>query len=81
MCKILSVVVAFFLWALANSTFLGRDSLPLVLIHIYGHIALCQQKYNIQALGIIPVVETHCTLTNPQSQSLDWVEHWQHDQH
>ena len=32
MCKILSVVVAFFLWALANSTFLGRDSLPLVLI-------------------------------------------------
>ena len=32
MCKILAVVVAFFLWALANSTFLGRDSLPLVLI-------------------------------------------------
>ena len=35
MCKILAVVVAFFLWALANSTFLGRDSLPLVLI--IGH--------------------------------------------
>ena len=35
MCKILSVVVAFFLWTLANSTFLGRDSLPLVLIYIY----------------------------------------------
>ena len=36
-------------------------------------IALCQQKYNIQALGIIPAVETPCTLTNPHSQSLDWV--------
>ena len=32
MCKILSVVVAFFLNACVNSTFLGRDSLPLVLI-------------------------------------------------
>ena len=42
-------------------------------IHIYGYIALCQQKYNIQALGIIPAVETPCTLTNPHSQSLDWV--------
>ena len=31
MCKILTVVVAF-LWVLANSTLLGRDSLPLVLI-------------------------------------------------
>ena len=36
-------------------------------------IALCQQKYNIQALDIIPAVETPCTLTNPHSQSLDWV--------
>ena len=36
-------------------------------------IALCQQKYNIQALGIIPAVETPCTLTNPHSQSLDRV--------
>ena len=35
MCKILSVVVAFFLWALANSTFLGCDSLPLVLIKLF----------------------------------------------
>ena len=40
---------------------------------IYSYIALCQQKYNIQALGIIPAVETPCTLTNPHSQSLDWV--------
>ena len=31
MCKILTVVVAF-LWVLANSTFLGHNSLPLVLI-------------------------------------------------
>ena len=31
MCKILTVVVAF-LWAFANSIFLGRDSLPLVSI-------------------------------------------------
>ena len=36
-------------------------------------IALCQQKYNIQTLGIILAVETPCTLTNPYSQSLDWV--------
>ena len=36
-------------------------------------IALCQQKYNIQALGIIPAVEMPCTLTKPHSQSLDWV--------
>ena len=32
MCKILSVVVAFFLNACLNSTILGRDSLPLILI-------------------------------------------------
>ena len=32
MCKILTVVVAFFECARVNSTFLGRDSLPLVLI-------------------------------------------------
>ena len=31
MCKILMVVITF-LWALANSTFPDRDSLPLVLI-------------------------------------------------
>ena len=42
-------------------------------IHTYGYIALCQQKYNIQALGIILVVETPCTLTDPHSQSLDLV--------
>ena len=30
-------------------------------------------KYNIQALGTIPAVEMPCTLTNPHSQSLDWV--------
>ena len=30
-------------------------------------------KYDIQALGIIPAVETTCTLTNPHSQSLDCV--------
>ena len=41
MCKILAVVVAFFLWALANSTFLGRDSLPLVLMGV--HIRRCLQ--------------------------------------
>ena len=41
MCKILAVVVAFFLWALANSTFLGRDSLPLVLIlHVPINLAI-----------------------------------------
>ena len=34
MCKILTVVVAFFECARVNSTFLGRDSLPLVLITI-----------------------------------------------
>ena len=49
MCKILAVVVAFFLWALANSTFLGRDSLPLVLIYIiyiYIYIYIYpKQKY------------------------------------
>ena len=44
MCKILAVVVAFFLWALTNSTFLGRDSLPLVLIlntfhKLYTHVS------------------------------------------
>ena len=32
MCKILTVVVTFFLNACVNSTFLGRDLLPLVLI-------------------------------------------------
>ena len=32
MCKILTVVVAFFECARVNSTFLGRDSLPLVLM-------------------------------------------------
>ena len=32
MCKILTVVVVFFLNARVNSTFLGRNSLPLVLI-------------------------------------------------
>ena len=32
MCKILMVVVVFFIYAHANSTFLGRDSLPLVLM-------------------------------------------------
>ena len=30
-------------------------------------------KYSIQALDTIPAVETPCTLTNPHSQSLDWV--------
>ena len=45
MCKILTVVVAFFECACVNSTFLGRDSLPLVLIyivHVYfiGHCCL-----------------------------------------
>ena len=43
MCKILTVIVTF-LWVLTNSTFLGRDSLPLVLItmirdtHFTGYI-------------------------------------------
>ena len=32
MCKILMAVVAFYLCAGVNSIFLGRDSLPLVLI-------------------------------------------------
>ena len=32
MCKILTVVVKFYLCVRVNSTFLGRDSLPLVLI-------------------------------------------------
>ena len=36
-------------------------------IHIYGYMALYQQKYNVQALGIIRAVETPCTLTNPHS--------------
>ena len=34
MCKILTVVVAFFLNVRVNSTFLGHDSLPLVLITV-----------------------------------------------
>ena len=41
--------------------------------YTYMAIALRQQKYNIQALSIIPVVKTPCTLTKPHSQSLDWV--------
>ena len=32
MCKILTVVIAFFLNVRVNSTFLGHDSLPLILI-------------------------------------------------
>ena len=32
MCKILTAVVVFFIYAHVNSTFLGCDSLPLVLI-------------------------------------------------
>ena len=35
-------------------------------------------KYNIQALGIIPAVETPCTLINPHSQSLDWMRNTGH---
>ena len=35
MCKILSVVVAFFECTRINSTFLGHDSLLLVLIYMY----------------------------------------------
>ena len=35
MCKILLVVVAFFECTRVNSTFLGRNSLPLVLIYMY----------------------------------------------
>ena len=31
------------------------------------------EKYRTQALDTIPAVEMPCTLTNPYSQSLDWV--------
>ena len=43
MCKILTVVVAFFECARVNSTFLGCDSLPLVLI-TYQHKAHQMQQ-------------------------------------
>ena len=47
MCKILTVVVGFYLCASINSTFLGCDSLPLILIktninmYIYSYNNYC----------------------------------------
>ena len=43
MCKILTVVIAFYLWVLANSTFFGCDSLPLILIDL--------QNFNVKILA------------------------------
>ena len=70
MCKILTVVVAF-LWALANSTFLGRDSLPLVLI--YGqtrkfHQVVCKSVLHVNGNHWITIttlmncIDSHCDI-------------------
>ena len=45
MCKILMVVVMFFGCAHINSTFLGHDSLPLVLISILTYIHITAYVY------------------------------------
>ena len=78
-CKILTLVVAFFECACVNSTLLGRDSLPVVLIlliHNHAHIAFKLELYFLaMPLGISSVLPAQYLNSNSTCTSCLFANH------